>query len=261
MVPVTNATAAVVFQRDRYRYLAELLGLVADEPPVPRNAFADSDDDPRLVMYVEQYPWGPYVTVSAYDPEFARDCVGWWREQLGEFTLGSTDPRLFDDPALREAFALEPVRCYRSFVCTSLAAVPDVTGDARLLAEADRAMCARYPEESRPHCPNLSGYLDMMVGDGQGEVLILVEEGDVIAYLACDPSHEEIWDVAFIHVREDRRGHRLGTRIAAEYARRMLTNGRIPYYSGVTLEASARAALGAGFACCRELYSTTARPR
>jgi len=84
--------------------------------------------------------------------------------------------------------------------------------------------------------------------------IISKEKDEILGYLSCANEYENVWDVDFIHVREDRRRQGLGTQLGALYAREKLRQNQIPYYSGARDEASEQTAVKAGFVCCRELF-------
>jgi len=259
IISVDNHTAADFLKRDVHRYLAELTALELNMPPFPRRVFADADK-PSVLMLVQEYPDGVWVTVSGYNEKFLLECFDWWCSSFDKFILASVDERVFDVPEMKHIFELGRIRRSRSFLCTSIDRVPAVVAAAGRRTEFDKEAFERYPQEPARHRPGLSQLFQLFVLEGHGEIFAVKEKGEILAYLSCASEYENVWDVDFIHVREDRRRQGLGAQLAALYARGRLKQSQIPYYSGARSETSQRTALKAGFLCCRELVFAEVKP-
>jgi hypothetical protein len=252
IVETNKENALAFFRRNVYRYYGEVVALARNMPPIPRKLFA-SPIHPDLFMLVEDYPHGRCAIVCGYEEAFVRDCLAWLAGASGMYWLMAFDERVIGQA--RAEHAVGPVRSGRSFACTSLDRVPALTVVAAKLTLADRDAFGRYPVESSSSRPPLTVLFNYLVLNHGGEILAIREGEEIVAWLSCMKELEEMWDVDFIHVRADRRHRGLGTQIAAAYARDKLLAGDIPYYSGAANEASERAALNAGFVCCRETFS------
>jgi hypothetical protein len=255
MMRVGNDVAVALLERDRYRFLAELVALTRNVPAVPREVYADADPA-GAVMLVERYPHSdcPTVTVSSCGDAFLRDAVAGPLGGLEAFDLHSVDGRVFEAPELNAAFRVGALSCRRSFVCTCIDAVPSPDRSAAPLTGADRDAFERYPLADSEGAPPRADLFRWFVTNGGGEILAVKDGGGMLGYLSSAPEYEEVWDVEFVHVREGMRRRGLGTLLAASYARRRLNEGQVAYWSSAAGEASERTAVKAGFTCCRELF-------
>lgn len=260
MITIGNTTAIRFLEREPLRYECELTALKANIPPIPRSLFADAAE-PTCMMLVEEFPHGTSATICGYDESFLKDCAEWLQEKEAEFMLLALDERVLRSPHVAQWFTLDQPRCYRSFVCTSSERVSPTNVTAYKLTEADREAVARYPQEPEAHQHPLSAKFEMFVLKGAGDIYAIKDKDEIVAWLSCCRARDNIWDVDFIHVRHDRRRQGLGWQVAAMYARDKLAGGQIPFYSSARDEASERTALKAGFTCCRELWSATARQK
>jgi hypothetical protein len=253
IIETSGECALAFFRRDVCRYYGEVVALERDMPPIPRKLLTTTVN-PSLFMMVEDYPHGRVAVVCGYEEAFARDCLAWLRGASAKYTLAAFDERVIG--LARAENVVGPLRRSRSFVCTSVDGVPALSVAATKLTPADGDAFGRYPvvpSRTRPPLPRL--FRDLVLNHG-GEIMAIREGVEIVAWLSCMKELENIWDVDFIHVRPERRNCGLGTQVAAAYARDKLLAGDIPYYSGVANnEASERAALKAGFVCCRELFS------
>ena len=260
MKEISTATAISFFRRDRYRYFGALATLSQNMPPIPRRLFADGDE-PGAVMMVEEFPHGICAGISGSGSRFLAESIDWLRDSCEELLLSVEDKRIFHIRTLMQAFRGGPIGCVRSFVCTDLGRVPEMSGGIARLTWDDRSAMERYEYESSVQGPSLVQVFQWQVID-RGGVIYAVKDGDeIVAYLSCSREYENIWDLDFIHVQPSRRQRGLGTRLATSYARDRLMCGEVPYYSGVRddNEASRRTALRAGFALCAERFSATLR--
>jgi GNAT superfamily N-acetyltransferase len=251
MINIDKRSAIEFLKRDIYRNLLELHALEQNIHPIMDRFFADAEA-PSVVMLVAE----SWAILSGYHEVFLPECFDWLRNAFDKFTLLSVDKRVFDRPMIeRHQLQFGKVGRRRSFVCTSMAQIPAITVDGCRLTESDKDAVERYPEKSSKSNPGLSQFFEWFVLDGRGEVFAIKENDEIVAYLSCGAAYENIWDVFFVHVREDRRKQGLGTQVTALYAREMLMQNKIPYYSSAVNEASERTALKAGFVCCREMFS------
>lgn len=257
MVPVDNHSAVDLLKQDPYRYLGDLIGLDLNMPPIPRSAYGNAES-PSVVLVVEEWPWGIAGLFSSYDEGFVSEGLDWLLVRHEKVRLESTDRRVLDYAAGRNDLEGGPVSCTRSFLCTSLERVPDVSSADKLLLD-DAPAVERYPTGHRTNGPELPALFQWFVTQGRGEIYACKEAEEILGFLSCAREWQNIWDVDFIHVREEARGLGLGTKLAAAYARALLARGDIPYYSGARNEASERTAIRGGFHCCRELFSTEIR--
>lgn len=205
-------------------------------------------------MLVEEYPWGTSAFFSEYNEPFLQECVAWLRASFDEVRFASIEECLFSTPALLAAFTLGPVKRVRSLACTPASRIPELTSIILTLDETHRNLVERYPPEGRTNGPGLRELFQMFVVKGGGEIYGVLEQDVLVGYVACTNDYENVWDVDFIHVREDRRNVGLGIQLAAFYAKDKLRQNQVPYWSAAANPASERAAEKAGFACCRELF-------
>ena len=77
-----------------------------------------------------------------------------------------------------------------------------------------------------------------------------MENEQPLAYLACGPMVEDIWDVGLIFTLPEYRGRGIAGKLAYAYLKTMCERGLVPYYSGVSNPYSAKAARKAGFQLC-----------
>jgi GNAT superfamily N-acetyltransferase len=263
MMRVANAVAATLLSKDRYRFLGELIALTRNIPPIPREVYADAEPA-NVVMLVEQYPQtdSPTVTFSSYDAALLRDALAGVLSTMEKFRLLSVDRRVFEAFELNAALEVGKLICWRSFVCTCLGKVPCVERSAVALTGTDEEAFVEYLLEDRTGRPGRADLFRWLVKEGRGEILAVKDGEEILGYLSCSPEYEDVWDVEYVHVREDMRRRGLGTVLASSYAGARLTRGQVPYWSGAANEASERTAMKASFVCCRELFcvEATAKP-
>jgi len=252
MIPIERQAAVDLLRRDPYRYLGDLIALDLNMPPIPRTVFGDAEV-PSAIAVVEEWPWGIGASASSFDVVFLGEFLDWLSERHEEFGLGSTDRRVLDYASDRPDLEVGPVSCTRSFACASLERVPEMSPACKL-TEDDAPAVEQYPAGHRNNGPELPTLFQWFVIEGKGEIYACKDGNEIVGFLSCAREWENIWDVDFIHLRDEARGRGLGTRLAATYARTLLTRGDIPYYSGARNEASERTATSAGFHCCRELF-------
>jgi len=255
---VESSVAIALLAEDRYKFFAELVSLAAENPYVPKEVYADTIPA-TVVMVVEHFPHGDSVTFSSYSGAFLREAVTQVLCRLDGFLLISPDRRVFEAAETPSTLEMGKVSCRRSFVCTDLSRVPATQIAAAALTESDEGTFVRYAHKHLEGTPGPADLFRWFVREGRGEILALTEQRDLLGYLSCSPEYRDIWDVEYVHVREDMRGRGLGTVLAATYARQRLTRGQVPYWSSAASEASERTALKAGFFCCREALSAGVR--
>ena len=146
-------------------------------------------------------------------------------------------------------------------MCTYLDRVPCITRPAVVLTEADRESFVNYGLADGAWSPRRADLFRSLVTEGGGEILAVKDGDEIVGYLSCNPEYENTWDVEYIHVKQGARRKGLGTILACSYARRRLTQGQVPYWSGAANEASEHTATKAGFSCCRELFHAEVNPR
>jgi GNAT superfamily N-acetyltransferase len=251
MIEISTETAVRFFKQDVPKYLGELIALEHNMPPVPRKLFGDAEV-PGAIMVVMEFPHGASAAISGCNEEFAAECFAWLAESYGKCSLGVFDESLLGLPMIRDRIG--PIRRVRSFICTTLDQVPLPSVPVEMLDASDKEPFERYPQEPSSGRPPLSKLFQWLVLDRRGEIFAIRRGTEILGYLSAMKEYENIWDVDFIHVRREERRRGLGTQLAAGYARETLSHGEVPYYSGAANEASDRAAISAGFACCRELF-------
>lgn len=255
MRQVESNVAEALLRQDRYRYLAELTALTRNVPAVPREVYADADPA-SAVMLVEHYPHSdrPTVWLSACGATLVQEALDAVLGRLEEFALHSVDRSVFDALEATGQFSVAEVRCRRSFVCTAIGRVPPAQRRVAALTECDRDAFLAYPLGGPGSGPRRADLFRRFVEEGRGEVLAVRDGGGIMGYLSCNPEFEDVWDVEYVHVREEARRTGVGAALAGAYARRRLAAGQVPYWSGAANEASERTALKAGFVCCREQF-------
>ena len=253
MIPIERQAAVELLRQDPYTYLCDLIALDLNMPPIPRTVFGDAEP-PTVIAVVEEWPWGIGASVGSFDGVFLSEFLDWLCERHEKFGLGSTDRRVIEYASDRPDLDVGPISCTRSFACTSLDAAPDVEPASALIA-ADSDAAKRYPTGHRTNGPELGDLFQRFVIERNGGIYACKDGNEILGFLSCAREWENIWDVDFIHVRDEARGRGLGTRLAATYARTLLKRGDVPYYSGARNEASERTAVSAGFHCCRELFT------
>jgi len=251
IVETNKEGALAFFRRDVCRYFGEVVALARNMPPIPRKLFTAATN-PSLFMMVEDYPHGRFAIICGHEDAFVRDCLAWLRGTSGNYRLAAFDERVIG--LARAEHVVGPLDRSRSFVCALVDRALALTVAVTQLTPADQDAFGRYPVESSNTRPPLSRLFQYLVVDHGGEILAIRERAEIVAWLSCRKELENIWDVDFIHVRPELRNRGLGSQIAAAYARDKLLAGDIPYYSVAANEASERAALKAGFVCCRELF-------
>ena len=257
MISVDRLSGVALLKQDPYRYLGDLISLDLNMPPIPRRVFGDAES-PSVIMVLEEWPWGISASFSSYNKGFVSEGLDWLLEHHEKVSLRSTDRRVLEYASGCPDLEVGPVSCTRSFVCPSLERVSDVA-PAIKLTEKDRQAVERYPGGHRTNGPELGQLFQWFVLEAKGEIYACIENGEILGFLACAMEWGDIWDVDFIHVRDEARGRRLGARLAAMYARTLLARGDIPYYSGARNDASEGTATRAGFHCCRELFGMDIR--
>ncbi len=262
MQPITDEAAITFFRQDSYRYDDELRTIISNMPPFPWHLFGNAPE-PTAILMVQEFPHSVYAGFSADDEQFITAAINWLADAYRDnenFGLGTDTRSIFAYPSIGERFLIGDIGRYPSLVCTTHEPDYQEPQGCRL-TEADRDAVLRYPQQGDRFNPGLQQHFEWCVTNGDGAVYALKDAGEILAYVACTPEFDNIWDIALIHVRDDCRHQGLGTRIAKYYAQVLLSQECIPYYSGATREFSEATARKAGFALCREIYSTKATLR
>jgi hypothetical protein len=254
MTPINNAQASSFLRHDLLKHLAEVLQLECGKPPVPTTAFADAES-PSVVMLVSDMPWGVAAFLSNHDHDFTTRALRHLTGLHNSFTLSSLDPGVFRSQAAQVLLTADDVQCYPSLAFTGTLPASEPDPRCRRLCSDDADLFRHYPQEAVAHgAPSHSDLFAELVLEQKGEVFGFIDDEGLAGYLACAKEVDNVWDVAFVHVVENKRDSGVGTQLAKAYATRRLELGQIAYYSGPTA-ASERAAIKAGFVRCRELLS------
>ncbi len=256
MTELDSRNAVRFYRSDTYKYLNELLAVEKNVPPFPRQIFGNTEE-PGAVMLVQEYPHGGKAAfLGGYDEPFFSDCFQWLRDNYNEWGLYSYDKALFSHPILTQCFEVGPIQPTRSYVCESAKSIPDIVAQGEKLVRSDKPEVYAYPQEPQSGNTDLVAMFELFVLHDHGEIFVLKEHNEILAYLCSHHELENIWDIHYIHVREDRRNEGLGTQLAVWYARDKLSAHQIPYYSDPANPSSERVAEKAGFICCKEAWYT-----
>lgn len=253
MIELDYKSGLNFFLNDTYRYLSEIIALECNTPPVPRRIFADHFN-PTVVMLVEEYIHGPYVTFSDHHPTFVPESLDWVVETFGHFTLAALDERVLDAVSRRSDLRVSEMRQNVCYVCKSAWGIPATETTPVKLTPADGDLVLRYPQRLVKNRPDLYLVFQWFVAAGGGEIHAIEEDGEILAYLSCCRAYERIWDVDYLHVRDDQRGRDLAVDLAAFYATERLKRDEAPYYSNVITATSRRSAEKAAFELCRQVF-------
>jgi len=253
MISIANETAASFLRQDLLKHLAEVMQLELNMPPFPMSAFADAMH-PTTVMLVWQMPYGVNAFISHHSEVFASESLDYLITLHGKFSLSSVDQRVFRTGSVSELVDAAAIGCIPCLACSSSDAAPILYPHCRQLNSHDRRLFEQYALERGGPGPSQSELFELFVERGKGEIFGIEDKGELSGYLSCFNAIDNVWDVEFVHVREDRRGRDTATQLASAYARARLARGEIAYYSGPSGPASVRVAEKSGFIRCRELY-------
>ena len=253
MISIANETAAAFLRRDLLRHLAEIMQIELNIPPFPTQSFADAAT-PTVVVLVWEGPWGVGAFLSQQNDRFTTESLDYLRARAGRFSLSSVDEDVFAAESVAKLLGAATPRCYPSLAYTSSVAAPNAYHQCRRLTGSDRDLFVRFPHEREGEAPSPSELFEAMVVNETAEIFGVEESGELSGFLSCNHDIDNIWDVDFINVREDRRDRGIGEQLASTYARERLARGGIAYYSSPANRASERVAEKAGFTRCRTLF-------
>ena len=260
MISIANKAAAAFLRRDLLKHLEEVVHLELNLPPFPIHAYADAKP-PTAVMLVSEMPYGVNAFLSRQSDVFTTASLDYLSGVYDKFSLRSVDCKVFEAESLAKLLEPAAVRCYPSLACTALDTAPARYHQCRRLSpnDNDRDLFIQYQYDMTQEAyqegrPNNSQIFESLVIENEGEIYAVEEDYELAGYLTCYPDIDNVWDVEFIHVREDKRNQGIGEKLAGTYARERLARGEIAYYSSPANRASERVAEKAGFTRCRTLF-------
>lgn len=273
MTAVDKNIAYQFLKRNSYLYFRELEMLENPSRDIPLQAFADASEPSAIMLAVAKSlqfmgpprPNSMSVWLCGYEEGFWKATVLWLQDRCEWLILRCLDQRAVLSPDLTCRFEVETMPPVRSYVCTSLKNIPPITSPVTKLTVEDRAAVERYPDEYVPDSSEtlLKNHFKRLVLRSKGDIFAVKEDDEILGYLACNRCYlkNTAWGLFRVHLRQESRKRGLGTQLAAAYAKDKLSLGEIPFYDYARNEASERAALKAGFVCCRTEFRAEARRR
>lgn len=126
--------------------------------------------------------------------------------------------------------------------------------DIKLLDIEDKDFVKDFNPNVPAYRPSFDILYKMFVEKGNGKVIVLLQESEIIGYISYYELTDDIYNIDYIYIIEGKRNKGLAPLLIREYAIDVLSKGKTPYYGPAINIYSTGASMKAGFTLLKEDY-------
>ncbi len=227
--------------------------------------------DVRYFILNEGTPLADYIQIKLYDDRFllvtahTRNagllaegfaCIAELAPDFKEIELRTPFPEILEYDGLTGTFEqnepsdpASPVYFIHSPV-ELIAPIPDETVTVSLAAEEDKAEIERENERGNLNPEEIGPYIFNTFTIFKDTRLYILRVGGTIAgYLRAECGFSNIYDIGWLYVRPDYRGHHYAVHLTHFFSADCFAAGRVPHYGFAISDASVRVAEKCGYSC------------
>lgn len=213
--------------------------------------------DGSCVIYIDHSGEMDHITVFPFQASFDYNALkNILRQRKGDFDLWIDTQKLSQDFLssldLERDGTLKYERTVEDLLYPQKQPPQGLFENVRLLDLGDMASFVGFSTENIANRPPLSVLFDVFVAKEQGFILGAFEDGTMVGYLSFFQMLPEVFDVDYIYVDPQKRGHGIGKALTNAYIKYALDRNQSAYWSNAQNDASKTTALSCGFQVIRQ---------